>query len=782
MTQDTNPHLPELQKRVAQAPTDPGVYRWMNDKGEVLYIGKAKNVRNRLKQYVQMGLPTEAQRAKVGPWKLALIEKIADFDVTVVSNELEALVLETNWIKEHKPKYNVMMKDDKNYVYVRVSVQDPFPGVSVVRQMDEKAKYFGPFISSYDTKRLLDALHMIYDYREEPKALERLNQAAEKGDVLAGVKPSLAYQIGQSCGVSIGKISREEYLERIDALVRFYKGNMQDAKEKAVQLMQEAATSKKFEKAAKLRDAVQLIEHLEEKQLVSDTTGNNTDCIGIAILHGKTQAVVLRERNGKIIDEQNFTLKGSADTVEEALDQFLPQYYAGIPELPDAVSIPKSFDGVGVLSAWLTERKGKKVDVLLPERGKKAQLLTLAQKNAEEKLKAQEARWEAAAKNIELALEELQTVLGLPAKPKRIEGYDISHLGGTETVGSMVVTKNGKPSNKDYRSFTIQSVKEGDIDDYKALAEVLRRRLRYVAADVKTEEAKWNEQGMRFGKAKKSEQKAIEDIVANHPDELGQNNIDYKNYFVGRHENNIRTFARISEYKDGILELQSVWVHKDMRGKKLGKFMAKKVLSKVKNEKIYIIIKDSLESYYADIGFRHVHNPPQILLDEIQKSTHPQDAQLIMVYMLKDHKKDSSLSEKPDLLVIDGGKGQLSTVVTVLKELKLDIPVIGLAKREEEVFQPGESFPTEFAKDSQAKFLLMRLRNEAHRFANRHREKRLTKKTIGSALDDVPGIGPKTRQELLDAFGSVAKIKEASDTALLEIVNKGQLEKLRKRL
>lgn len=755
MAEDTNPHLAELQKRVAQAPTDPGVYRWMNDKGEVLYIGKAKNLRNRLKQYVQ-----KADK-NLGPWKLALVGKIADFDVTVVTNELEALVLETNWIKEHKPKYNVMMKDDKNYVYVRISLHEPYPGITVVRQMEnDKAKYFGPFISSYDTKRLLDALHMIYDYREESKALERLNRAAENGDVLAGVKPSLAYQIGQSCGVSIGKITREEYIERINSIVRFYKGHMQDAKAKAFELMKGAAANKKFERAAKLRDAVQLIEHLEEKQLASDTSGENTDSIGIAILNGKTQAVVLRERNGKIIDEQNFTLKGSADTVEEALDQFLPQYYAGIPELPDAVSIPKSFDGVGVLSAWLTERKGKKVDVLLPERGKKAQLLTLAQKNAEEKLKAQEARWEAAAKNIELALDELQNVLDLPAKPKRIEGYDISHLGGTETVGSMVVTKNGKPSNKDYRSFTIQTLKEGDIDDYKALAEVLRRRLHYVAADLKTEEVKWGEEGIRFGKAKKTDTEFLEKQLPNIPT---------ADIHVARKGDEIMAVAALHEH-NGITELTGVWSTVE----KCDMYLCKKILSKVKKGKVYTIIQKKDFDEYSSIGFRHVHSFPEQLK--------VQDTEMVMLFDAAQNKTDSSLTEKPDLLMIDGGKGQLSTVVQVLKNLDLNIPVIGLAKREEEVFQPGESFPTDFEKDSQAKFLLMRLRNEAHRFANRHREKRLTKKSIGSALDDVPGIGPKTRQELLDAFGSVAKIKDATDDQLLEIVNKGQLEELRKKI
>jgi excinuclease ABC subunit C len=766
-----NKNLKELRSRIDKSPKDPGIYRWLNEKGDILYIGKAKNLRNRLKSYVQK--PDKS----LGPWKLSLIEQVADFDVTIASNELEALVLETNLIKEHKPKYNVLMKDGKDYVYVRISLQEQYPSISVVRQIEKDgAQYFGPYVSAYDTRRILDALHCTYDYREEAKALERLNR-----DPTTGVNPSLAYQIGESCGVSIGKISHDEYVKRIDAVVHFFKGHIKDARRKAQELMKEAAQKKKFERAAKLRDAVQLIDRLQQKQSASDTSGENTDTIGLVIVNGKTQAVVLLERGGKIIDERNYSLKGQADSIEEALDQFLPQYYAGILEMPDAVILPKTYDGVGVFAAWLTERKGRKVHILVPERGKKAQLLELARKNAEEKLKSQEAKWEAAAKNIETALKELQNILKLPSTPRRIEAYDISHLGGTETVGSMVVSLNGKPNNKQYRSFAIQTLKEGDIDDYKALAEVLKRRLRYVV----NEKEQFEEKGIIIRKALKNDQKKIEEISDLNQAAIGIDDINYKDYTVAKKDEEIIGFARLYKRSIDIWQLRSVWVDEKFRGMKIGQIIINTIIEKSKLPKMYLIVdpQEKLERYYEEIGFEIVKIPPPLLEGVTQKfcAEHPQ-AQLgtIMVYIASKHKIDASLSEKPDLLVIDGGKGQLNTVVKVLEEMTMEIPVIGLAKREEEVFLPNESLPIDFGKDSQAKYLLMRLRNEAHRFANNHREKRLTKKAIGSALDEIPGVGPKTRQELLNTFGNVDGVKNATDEELLTIVSNLQLEAMRK--
>ena len=778
---EAHPHLAELRKRVAKAPTSSGIYKWLGKDGDVLYIGKAKNLRSRMKSYVQ-AKPDK----NMGPWKLSLIKHIADLDTIVTNSELEALVLETNLIKEIKPKYNVMMKDDKSYVYVRISLQDPFPDVDVVRRMDnEGAKHFGPFLKAHHAKKTLDVLQEIYNYREDTKALEQLNRAAQKGEKAVRKDPSLDFQIGQSCGVAMGKISQEEYRERIDAVVAFFKGDHSTVLRQAREKMQEAAQNKKFERAAKLRDAVHFIEEMQKDQVVSDTSGEDTDTFAVAMSGTKALVIILRERGGRLIGEQSFSLKGEPDSPADALDQFLPQYYSSVPDIPDLIVIGEETEDLNLLSKWLTKRKGKSVEVRVPERGKKSKVLQLAEKNATEKVKQLEAKWESATRNIEEALMQLKEALNLADTPRRIEGYDISHLGGTETVGSMVVTLHGKPANKHYRSFTIQTLKEGDVDDYKSLEEVLKRRLKYLTVNLKLEEGQWKEKGVTLAKARKGEQKAIEEIVEKQK-ELSDIDIDYKDFLVARTEKQIVAFARLIT-EDAAQEIKSLWVDEKYRGEKLGQLLIRKMLSKIKKGKVYVIIDPNpkLEEYYAEIGFRHVLSPPEHLLKKTRAFCKKQLGAKegnIMVYIVSEHKDDSSLAEKPDLLVIDGGKGQVSTVASVLRQMKLEIPLIGLAKREEEVFLPYTPHPTFFPKDSQAQFLLQRIRNEAHRFANEHRKKRIEKHAVGSALDDVPGIGTKTKQELLTEFGSVKNIKDASDEQLNNLVSEVQLRALRMHL
>lgn len=787
---EDNPHLEALRARVASAPSSPGIYRWLNSEGDVLYVGKAKNLKSRLKSYLprrQAGVQKNPDNS-IGPWKLSLLTRIADLDITVTNSELEALILETNLIKELKPKYNVLMKDDKNYVYVCISMQDPYPDVSIVRRLEEDgAKYFGPFLSSYHTRKMLDVLQEVFNYRENKKALEKLNRSAKKGeDGSVREAPSLEFQIGQSCGIAMGTISREEYLQRISRVVSFFKGDHATVLKQAKAAMQQAANNKKFERAASLRDAVNFVEGMKEEQLVSDTSGEDTDTFAVAMSGSKALIMLLKERGGKLTGEQSFSLRGEPDCAAVALEQFLPQYYVSVPYLPDLVVIGEELEDAPLLAKWMSKRKGKTVEIRVPERGKKSKVLELAEKNAKEKVHQLEAKWESAARNIELALTELQESLGLDGIPKRIEGYDISHLSGTETVGSMVVTHNGKPANKHYRSFTIQTLREGEVDDYKAIEEVLRRRLKYLTATLRQEEASWKEKGVILGKARKAEQKTLEEIIGKQK-ELSNKDIDYKDFLVARETEEIVACARLVERESDTPEIKSLWVADSRRGEKLGQILVRKILSTVKKGKVYVIVDPDpkLEEYYAELGFRHVLSPPESLLKKTRAFCKEQLGARegrILVYIVSEHKADESLSGIPHLLVIDGGKGQLSSALKVLKEAGLNIPVIGLAKREEEIFAPGEKNPLFLPKDSQAQFLLQRLRNEAHRFANEHRKKRMAKHAIGSALDDVPGIGIKTKQALLLEFGSVQHIQEASDKALLTLVSDTQLQALRKYL
>ncbi len=769
-----NPHLEELAKRVAQAPTKPGIYRWLSADGTVLYVGKAKNLKNRLKSYLPRGISKGIQKPdkSLGPWKLSLVKQITDLDMTVTQSELEALVLETNLIKEIRPKYNVLMKDDKNYVYIRISIKDPYPSIEITRRMEpDGAKYFGPFLGAMYIRKTLDMLHDVYHWKACQRSLDRLNSTRNSQLTTRNLplKPCLEFQIGKCCGLCIEQVTQEEYRESIENVVTFLKGNYKPVMHVLTEQMKQAALDKKFERAAKLRDIVRYVQSLNEKQIVSDTTGENTDIIGIATGNGKTQVVILHERGGKVIDETSMALQGEADTIEEILVQFLPQYFTSVTEFPDTVVIPQEIAEQELLAQWISEQKGTKVELRVPERGKKAQLLEMAQKNAQEKLAQQAAKWEAAARNIETALTELQKVLKLPDLPKRIEGYDISHLGGTETVGSMVVMKNGKPANDQYRSFTLRTIKEGEIDDYKALYEMLRRRLLHITRNVKVEEQTWKKSGITFGKARKAEQKRIGEMIEKHQKNFPEPRPKMTEFFVARKEEAIVACAALQSL-EGTVQLAAQWAEEKQEAAL--QFLLRKMLSSVKKGKVYLCTQSTAQEQYMDIGFRPVHTAPAVIMK------HTEDDVLLMTYEVAHNKPDSSLTVRPDLLMIDGGKGQLSTVQKVLEKLKIDIPVIGLAKQEEQVFHPrlGE---VHFGKDSQGRFLLMRLRDEAHRFANIHREKRLKMKTFTSELDGIPGLGSKTKQQLLQQFHSVQGVRGASDAELKTILTQPQLAALR---
>lgn len=702
----------------------PGVYRWLNAKHEVLYIGKAKNLRQRLRSYVAPKVDKS-----IGPWKLSLREKIADFDVILTRSELEALILETNLIKEVKPKYNVLMKDDKDYVYVRLSLADPYPSVEIVRRMGEdNAKYFGPFLSMHRTKATLDMLHEVFGFRACPQSIHARNQGKEHEQK----KPCLDYQIGRCSGLCIGELTQEEYRRRIEEVMRFFRGDRSHIVSLLKERMHEAAAHRAFEKAAKFRNMLGHLLSLDEEQTVSDTTRANTDAVGIAVCAGKMHVVLLRERNGKLVSELNFVLSGGADTPAEALEQFLPQYYSSTPDLPETLLLPYEVSGKDLLQDWLTEKQGKQVTVYVPQRGKKSKVLDMAMFNAQEKVRSQLATWEAQNQNIQDALVGLKTSLNLPGLPERIEGYDISHLSGTETVGSMVTFRKGVSANDHYRSFMIRTMKEGEIDDYKAMREILRRRLLYLTRDLREEEKRWKEKEIVFGKARKADMEKLSTIVKAHPG-LTPINIDYRNFRVARRNTDIVGCVQLYRHPAGTLEVKSLWVDKDLRGSKLGQMLLRKVLTTVKQGKVYVTSHPDLEDYYTNIGFQPIRTVPSVIqerLDREAKEFPERRSSFMGHYDVAKHKDDISLKSRPNLLIIDGGKGQLNAACEVLKNLSLEIPVIGLAKREEEVFVPGESSPVPFVKDSPALFLLMRIRDEAHRRAHGHNEKRRGKRML----------------------------------------------------
>ncbi|MBI2524220.1 hypothetical protein HYW11_03350 [Candidatus Peregrinibacteria bacterium] len=388
--------------------------------------------------------------------------------------------------------------------------------------------------------------------------------------------------------------------------------------------------------------------------------------------------------------------------------------------------LPTAIENSDALRDLLSQRRDGTVEFLIPQRGRKTRLLQLAEKNALEKARQAEATWEAETRNTLGALMEIQHILKLPSPPRRIEGYDISHLHGTETVGSMVVFRDGKAANDQYRSFTIRTMKEGEVDDYRALREILTRRLRHISGGLRRELAIRKKMGFTIRKAQKADIQGIEALIKTHP-VMNATDLNDGTFFVVEKKKMIIGCCRVYEHPTKLKELRSLCIADTERGNRLGQSLVRMLLAKQKHDKIYIIIDPALEEYYAETSFRHVLRVPLALTQKIERilAKNPQLQRLeTMVYDPKEHKPDRSLESTPDLLVIDGGKGQLSVTTDMLRQAGLTIPVIALAKREEELFVPDSRKPVPIPKDSPALFLLMRLRDEAHRFANRHREKR----------------------------------------------------------
>lgn len=844
-----HPDIERLRARISKASTESGVYRWLDKDGNILYVGKAKNLRKRLRSYVAAA-PRGREATLRGPWKRSFLRQIADFEVTVVNNEIESLILETNMIKESRPKYNVMMKDDKNYLFVRVTVQDAFPRVETVRRLErDGAKYFGPYMSSYDVHRTLDMLHEVLGYRACKESIDALNRGRE-GPLLTtknvaapvpgrgNLRPCLDSQIGRCNGLCAGAIDAAEYRKRVDFLLDFLKGNQGPVRGMLEERMRRAAADRKFEVAARLRDDLRMLGGERDRQIVTDTTGEDADIVAVAVLSGRAHATVLRRRNGRVIGDLSFTLKGEAQSPEEVLEEFLPQFYSDNPDVPATILVSRDFPERHVIAKWLSQeragtprpgtgasddknieqhpfagasaeyklsstpsrvRQRGKVSIVVPERGRKSALLELAEKNVHEKARQEEVKWETEKRNTIEAVEGLQKILDLPAPPRRIEGYDISHLGGTETVGSMVVMINGKAANDQYRHFTIHSMQQGAIDDYRALKEVLSRRLRHMSGGLQKELKMWEEHGVVIRKARKTDRLGIENLVRGYPENLSSDDLDQGTFVVATRESEIVGCCRIYEHPTGLRELRSVCVAETERGNKLGQAIIRLLLAKEKKEKTYIVIDPHLEQYYAQIGFRHVIKVPPTLEEKVRKLLADDPAlapPLAMMFDPVQHKTDASLQDTPSLLVIDGGKGQLNAAIEAIHEVihsdtpvnrsigikeeaMPSIPVIGLAKREEEVFVSGRSDPLTIEKDSPSLFLLMRLRDEAHRFANRLREKKGAARAKRSVLDTIPSIGPQTRQQLLRKFKTIDGIRYAPREELMEVLNEEQYEALK---
>jgi excinuclease ABC subunit C len=441
-------------------PRKPGVYLMRDVSGAVIYVGKAIDLHSRVRSYFQ---PSSWEDSKVR----AIVSEIADLEFIVTNSELEALILEANLIKEHRPRYNVRLKDDKRYPYIKISWADPFPKVLITRRMEQDGgRYFGPFTSSGAVHQTLDLLRRSFPYLTCNREITGRDERA-----------CLYYDIKLCLGPCIGAATQEQYRAMIRGLARFLEGRSEEVVADLETRMQDAAEALAFEQAASLRDQLQAVQRVVERQKIVSSIGTDQDVIAFAREDGDACVQVFFIRGGKLLGREYFVLEGAQDEDErEVMAAFLKQFYEEAAYVPPEVLLPARIEEALIIEQWLKEKRGAKVTLRVPRRGQKRELVALAAENAAETLAALRAQWQADAHKHEQALAELQEALDLPQAPARIECYDISTTQGTEIVGSMAVFVQGVPRKSDYRRFVVRSV-QGQ-DDYASMREVLERRFR----------------------------------------------------------------------------------------------------------------------------------------------------------------------------------------------------------------------------------------------------------------------------------------------------------------
>lgn len=448
-----NPKMKILRKKAMSLPLLPGVYIMKNADGEIIYIGKAKALKNRVSQYFgsQNRHPIKVRK---------MVENVDRFDYIVTGSEFEALVLECSLIKQHSPKYNILLKDDKGYSYIRISEGEYRKISAVFNKKDDGSEYIGPYLSSYSVRQSVDAANKIFKLPQCNKVFPR---------DFGKSRPCLNYYISQCCGLCTGKIKKSDYDEAVDGAIAFLKGDSRDIIADLRVKMEKAAEELDFEQAAKLRDRINSIERIKEKQKVVYKSVEEQDVFATADIDGSVCLAVLRFSNGRLFDSEHFFFDDPGDKKGMRSD-FITSYYSMRDNIPKRVTVDGEVADRELLEQWLSEKKGKKVTVFVPARGEQLEIVNMCRKNAEEKLAIKKGR---TGREIAV-LDELKDLLGLKKTPEYIESYDISHTAGQDSVAGMIVFKGGKPFRKAYKRFSIKSF-DGN-DDYRAMNEVLTRR------------------------------------------------------------------------------------------------------------------------------------------------------------------------------------------------------------------------------------------------------------------------------------------------------------------
>jgi excinuclease ABC subunit C len=590
-----------VEEQLKGLPAKPGVYLFRDQRGEVLYIGKAKSLRPRVRSYFQAGRSNTRSTIRDLP------DRVADIEVIVTNTEVEALHLEQNLVKRHRPPFNVRLRDDKSFPYIAVTVEDDYPRVMFTRERHRRGVvYFGPYANAKKVRETLDVLNRVFPYRpcEGPKPGRH-----------SGI-PCLDYHIERCLAPCVGYVSKEDYRAIIEGVIEFLSGETRPIQRQLERKMREAAEAERFEEAARYRNRLFSVRHLVERQAADRRSVGTVDVIGIASDDDRAAVQVFPLRDGRLIDRYAFHLENvEGQDPATLLEAFATEYYGSAPSVPPQIVVPPDAGDTSALAGFLSERRGSSVEVRAPRRGEKRRLQELATENARVALESEAAQSERKRLRRVEALEELREALNLESLPLRIECFDVSNIQGESVVGSMVVFQDAVAKKAHYRKFGVRTL-DGQ-DDYAALAEVVSRR-----------------------------------------------------------------FAR-------------------------------------------------LEAGPAADGY------------------------------------DESFAATPNLVVIDGGKGQLAAALQAMQAYDLPrVAVIALAKREEEVFVPGQPEPIVLDRESPGLHLLQRVRDEAHRFAVGFHRQRRDAKARESIFDTLQGVGPARRRALLRHFGSAERFLAASQEEL----------------
>jgi excinuclease ABC subunit C len=591
-----------LETILKELPLEPGVYFMKDARDQILYIGKSKKLRNRVRSYFR-----DTHRHM--PRTAIMVMQIVDIEFIVTDTEAEALALEANLIKQHQPHFNVLLKDDKKYPYLCITWSEDYPRIFVTRKRRKnlKDRYYGPYVDAGLLRRTLSIAKRTFPLRQRPQPLFK-------------DRPCLNYDIGRCPGVCQELISSEDYHKTVQRVAMVFQGRTNELETILTQQMEKAAEELRFEQAAQIRDQLQGLERLTAHQKVAlpdDTVSR--DAIALSSDDQFACIQLFQIRAGRLVGRLGFNADAQAGTPGEILQRVLEEHYSMVEaiEIPAEILVQHELPEADILAEYLTERRSRKVAIEVPQRQTKAELIEMVERNAQYEL----VRTQKVADRNAQAMQDLAEILDLPDQPKRIEGYDISHIQGSDAVASQVVFVDGMPAKQHYRHYKIKNpeVRSGRSDDFASMAEVIQRRFRRYAADP----------------------------------------------------------------------------HK-----------------------------------------QRVGNP-----------------------------------DWPDLVMIDGGKGQLSAVVEVLREMNLlqDLKVVSLAKKREEIFLPGESLPLTTEAEQAGVQLLRRLRDEAHRFAVSFHRKKRTDRMRRSRLSDIPGLGQHRQKELLAAFRSIDYIREAAPDQLAEV-------------